>query len=90
MGTYDTRGGSPLSPNMDDPTIYPEEEIVLSILEAADVSGAVNDQVAAVVARVCEREAVLKALLRDVESCRDALAFRPDLVQRLRECRAEA
>lgn len=36
MGTYDTRGGSPISPDVPEPSIHPVEEEVLSVLEELD------------------------------------------------------
>jgi hypothetical protein len=60
MGTYDTRGGSAVSPDVSDPHIFDEEDVVLGFLEDAGVPSSVNDKVVAVVRRLCERVAALE------------------------------
>lgn len=57
MGTYDTRGGAPLSPTERDPYIFAEEEDLLILLEDAGVATEVNDKAVAILRRVLEREA---------------------------------
>lgn len=59
MGTYDTRGGTPRHyPGFDcEPVIYPEEERVLALLEAAQVPTEVCDQVVAIVHELADRQA---------------------------------
>lgn len=55
MGTYDNRGGSPISTEDAEPHIFPEEVQVLEILENAGVPSQINDRVVDVVRRLCEK-----------------------------------
>jgi hypothetical protein len=49
MGTYDTRGGGPLSPEIDDSGPSQLVEAILAVLEGAGVDAAINDKVAALI-----------------------------------------
>jgi len=67
MGTYDTRGGAAASPVVEDPVIYAEEEQALMVLEQAGVASEVNDQVAAIIRSLCERQPNSVVPQRDFE-----------------------
>lgn len=63
MGTYDTIGGTPRSPDDEEPYIFPEEDKVLEILEAANVPSEVNDKVVEIVAAICRKVSELSESL---------------------------
>lgn len=67
MGTYDTIGGTPRSPDEEEPYIFPEEEKVLEILEAANVPSAVNDKVVEIVAAVCRQASEVTEALNEAK-----------------------
>lgn len=48
-GAYETHGGTPASPTVEDPYISDLEEAVLGVLEAAEVPTATNDKVVALI-----------------------------------------
>lgn len=45
MGTYDTRGGAPISPRDDEPPISPLQEVILELLEDAGFDSETNDKI---------------------------------------------
>jgi hypothetical protein len=45
MGTYDTRGGHPISPRDEEPAISDLEDTILGLLEAAHIPTGINDQI---------------------------------------------
>lgn len=49
MGTYDTRGGTPISPDVEEPYISTLEETVLEALETAEAPTAINDHIIEVI-----------------------------------------
>ena len=49
MGTYDTRGGSPLSPDINITDASPLVDTILKILEEAGLPTTVNDQIVAII-----------------------------------------
>jgi len=55
MGAYDTPHGGPLSPDIQDPYIFQEEEDALEILENSGIDSTINDQILKIIRGLCEK-----------------------------------